>query len=176
MKSHSKKTTVHFHGHLYGWATKEIREMVVVLKKTNSHTQTTKASRMRKKTNELVLVNPKSQRIKDSKTIDKHKKRQCHRVEKDSSRKTHHNMFTWKILRNSCCPYLLENPQLLVLPSNYPSSLGFSSCKIEIVKIRILKTKNKRERERERENCYISLEHPHLFLQRFGLIFLFNPS
>ena len=116
MKSHSKKTTVHFHGHLYGWATKEIREMVVVLKKTNSHTQTTKASRMRKKTNELVLVNPKRQRIKDSKTIDKHKKRQCHRVEKDSSRKTHHNMFTWKILRNSCCPYLLENPQLLVLP------------------------------------------------------------
>ena len=33
---------------------------------TNPHKQTTKASRMRKqKTNKLVLVNPKRQRIKD---------------------------------------------------------------------------------------------------------------
>ena len=44
----------------------EIREMGVVLKETNPHKQTTKASRMRKqKTKKLVLVNPKRKRIKD---------------------------------------------------------------------------------------------------------------
>lgn len=36
---------------------------------------------------ELELVNPKSQRIKYSKTIEKHKQRPCQRVEKESSRK-----------------------------------------------------------------------------------------
>ena len=39
------------------------------------------------KKKELVLVNPKSQRIKYSKTVEKHKQRPCQRFEKDSSRK-----------------------------------------------------------------------------------------
>ena len=68
MKSHSRKTKVHCHGHLNGWAAKEMKEKGVVLKKPNLHKQATKASGMKEqKKNELVLVNPKSQRFeKDS--------------------------------------------------------------------------------------------------------------
>jgi hypothetical protein len=61
--------------------------MGVVLKKPNLHKQATKTSGMRKQKKELDLVNPKSQRIKYSKTIEKHKQRPCQRVDKDSSRK-----------------------------------------------------------------------------------------
>ena len=47
MKSHSKKTKVHCHGHLYEREAKETKEMGVVLKKPNLHKQATKASGMK---------------------------------------------------------------------------------------------------------------------------------
>ena len=65
-----------------------MKEKGVVLKKPNLHKQATKGfGDEGTKKKELVLVNPKRQRIKYSKTIEKHKQRPCQRFEKDSSRK-----------------------------------------------------------------------------------------